>query len=101
MTLLSVVFIFAVFMMLVRILINPNAPIFSLEYFLTTLSNAPSIDISWITKVSAHNLDAPSWVKNLLSIITTPLSFMLWFSTGIAQLCVYVFYILRYFFGLA
>lgn len=104
-TIFTFLFVLAVIMMLFKLFLNPNAPVFSFEYFLEYFrNNVISIDLTWLTDFSSGitgDWGAFNWFKGFLNIVWKPISFAIWFSTGIFQLLLYVFSLLKYFFGIA
>lgn len=103
-TIFAFIFVLAVIMMLFRLFLNPNAPIFTFDYFLDYFKNhVISIDMSWLTNLSTGitaDWGLFNWFKDFLNFIWKPISFVVWFSLGIVQLLLYIFSLIGYFFGL-
>ena len=101
---LAVIFVFGVIVTLYRLFISGSAPIFSFEYFLEYFrTQVPSLDITWLTNLSAGITDdwgLFNWFKDFLNILWKPISFLLWFSEGIFQMLIYLYSVLKYFFGI-
>lgn len=65
---------------------------------LNVFSEAPSIDISWISRVSTFTLDVPV-IGALVNFMSRVISVALYFSVGIAQIVLYLGYFLGFLFG--
>lgn len=65
---------------------------------LNVFAQAPSIDISWISRVSTFTLDVPI-IGALVNFMSRVISVALYFSVGIAQIVLYLGYFLGFLFG--
>lgn len=71
---------------------------FTFAQFLSLLQNAPVVDVSWITELQTYNLDLPSWlswVQSILNVILFAVQFLAYVLTGFYQLLKYLWYFIR------
>lgn len=94
------IFVLAALSVLYQTFVNSNVPTFSLEYFIEFMGNAPSIDLSWMSRVS-QGISSISIgpLSTFINLLWMPVSLLLWIIQGIAQIYIYVGYFLYYFFG--
>ncbi len=97
----------AFFMLFVIMIINVvlgSETNVTFTYMLQSLSESPSIDISWITTITEQVITDDwgifNFFRNFLNSFIKIISFALYFVTGVAQLFVYVAYIIRVFLGI-
>lgn len=77
---------------------------FSFTQLLTSLQNAPAIDVGWVERLLGNelniNVEYPFlWLENVLEFIVNLLKSVLFLGTGAVQIIVYAFYFLGIIFG--
>ena len=71
---------------------------FTFAQFLSLLQNAPVVDVGWITELQTFNLDLPSWLswlQSILNVILFATQFIAYLLTGFYQLLKYLWYFIR------
>lgn len=101
-TFLGVILIFITFFTLFGSLVGGSGRVFQFSDVMSFVSDAPSIDVSWITKVTdLHQYESWSvfdFLRNFVNLFIDIISFGLFIVTGLGQVIVYVTYVLGYFF---
>lgn len=89
---LAIIFMIMFFVMYFQVVFGVGTG-FTFTGLLNALSSAPSIDISWMSRLTSFKLDIPV-IGALVNFMVGVISVMVYLSVGIAQLVVYVGFIL-------
>lgn len=102
-SLFKVIFMTLFFVMFIQYAFNIGTGYMSFRGFLEMLEGVPDIDISWIAKVASLQIVGDwgliDFIRSFLNTIMKIFATGLYISTGIAQLIVFVGYVLGFLMG--